>query len=199
MHDVPILTLLASICVGLALSASCGLRAFLPLLVAGLSARLGYTPLADSFTWLQETPALVALGVAVLVELAADKVPALDHALDVIQSPVRVVAGGVAIAAVLAPCPTWAHVLMGMVGGSAALSVHLTKAAVRVGSSATTAGAANPFVSLAEDALCLVASVLSVLLTACAAVFALLALVWVVKVVLKLRARWREAAEPELY
>lgn len=195
-----IVTLLASLCVGLALAASCGLRAFMPLLAAGLAGRMGFQPLGESFAWLQETPALIALSVAVLVELVADKVPALDHALDAIQTPVRTVAGAVALAAVLAPCPTWAKVLLGLVGGGAALGVHATKAAIRVGATSTTAGVANPFVSLLEDALCLAASALSVLVTACAAVFVVFALFFVAKLFLRLRARWKETdSDGELY
>ncbi len=159
--------ILISIALGLSLAASCGLRAFLPLLVAGVAARLGegWIPLSESFAWLQSTPALVALSVAVVAEVVADKVPAVDHLLDVVQAPVRTIAGMVVAAAVAGELPGWATALFAVVaGGGTALSVHATKSVVRVGSTAATAGVANPLLSLAEDFACLVASLLSVLL-----------------------------------
>ena len=172
-----------SVAVGISLAASAGLRAFLPLFVAGLFSRvLGDTlPLSESFDWLRSTPALVALGVAVVIEVAADKVPALDHLLDTIQAPVRTVAGMVALAAVAADVPAWiAAPLAIVVGGGAALSVHATKSMVRVGSTATTAGVGNPIRSLGEDLIALVVSTLSIVLWVVALVVAVLTLGFVV-------------------
>ena len=70
------LEVLFAVSLGIALAACCGLRAFLPLFVAAMAARAG-TPglLGEHFTWLESTPALVGLGVAVIVEMAADKIP----------------------------------------------------------------------------------------------------------------------------
>src|SRR5258708_23517400 len=47
---------------GFALAATVGLRAFLPLFVAGLLARQGYVDLGHSFEWMQGTPAVVVFG-----------------------------------------------------------------------------------------------------------------------------------------
>ena len=181
-----------SIALGLSLAASCGLRAFLPLLVAGVAARVGegWIPLSDSFAWLQSTPALIALSVAVLAEVVADKVPALDHALDVVQTPVRTVAGMAVAAAVAGELPGWATALFAVVaGGGAALSVHATKSVARVGSTAATAGIANPLLSLGEDLACLAASVLSVLLWFVAVALAAVVLGFVAWVVVRLLRR----------
>ena len=60
-----------SICVGISLSASAGLRAFMPLFMAGFLARWDWIPLGESFEWLSEPPALIALGVAMCCEMAA--------------------------------------------------------------------------------------------------------------------------------
>lgn len=192
------ITFLAALCLGLALAASAGLRAFMPLLVTAVAARLGWIPLGESFQWLAETPALIALGVAVVLEMAADKVPALDHALDVVQGPLRTAAGVLACCAVLTPAsPTWATALLSIVAGGAALSVHATKSFVRLGSTTATAGVANPVVSLIEDALCLVATVLSTLLWIFAGLVALMALCWMVFGVRKLlRFRGKKVEHP---
>ena len=181
------MTFLAALCMGLALAASAGLRAFMPLLATGLAARTGWLPLGESFQWLGETPALVALAVAVVLEMAGDKVPALDHLLDVLQAPVRTAAGVLAFVAVMAPAsPAWAVALLSIVAGGAALSVHATKSFVRLGSTSATAGVANPVVSLFEDGLCLAVTALSILLWVFAGLVALIALSWMVFGVRKL-------------
>lgn len=168
----------AAVSIGIALAATCGLRAFLPLFCAGLAAWLGWLPLSGSFQWLGEPSGLVALGVAVVLELAADKVPALDHSLDVLGVPLRTAAGVVVAAAVVAPVPPWASALCAVVGGGAALSIHLTKSFVRLGSTAATAGVANPVISVFEDVLCLGAAVASILVWVLAACVAIVALSW---------------------
>jgi hypothetical protein len=165
-----------AIAVGVSLSACAGLRAFLPLFVSGLLQRLGLYHY-HSFEWLGTTPALVALGVACIVEVAADKVPALDHVLDVAATPLRTVSGGLVAVAAVAPFPTWAIVLLGIAGGGAALSVHATKATVRGASTVTTAGLGNPILSIAEDLACVAGSILAPLLWVAALIFAFVALV----------------------
>ena len=70
--DVNDLALFATqLAMGFALAASVGLRAFLPLLAAGVLARQGYLTLGESFHWMGSTPALVVLGSAVAFEILA--------------------------------------------------------------------------------------------------------------------------------
>jgi hypothetical protein len=91
--------------------------------------------------------------------------------------------------AAFAPLPTWAAALLAIVAGATtALSVHAAKATVRAGSTATTAGAANPFVSLVEDVACTIGSVLAPLIAFVAVILALVALV---ATVLVTRTIWR--------
>ncbi len=73
--------LVSQLAMGFALAACVGLRAFLPLLVAGLAARGGYVDLGASFQWMETPPALVVFGSAFVFEVLADKIPWLDHAL----------------------------------------------------------------------------------------------------------------------
>jgi hypothetical protein len=158
------LTILASIVLGISLAASCGLRAFLPLFVVGLLARFtDLVDLGDAFEWLSTGPALVALGVGVLAEVLADKVPALNHLLDALQTPVRTGAGMLITAAVIVDLPTWMVALLAIiVGGGVALAVHTAKSTVRLGATASSAGTLNPLASLLEDVACLVTTVLCV-------------------------------------
>jgi len=193
------LELVLAVAVGLALAACAGLRAFVPLLATGILARSGHYQISPALEWLTATPALVALSVAALVELLADKIPALDHALDVAQTPVRATSGAIVAAAAFAPFPTWAAVLLGIAaGGATALSVHATKATVRAGSTVTTAGIGNPVLSLVEDGVCAAGSFLAPLLAVFALVAALCAVVVVAlvgrTVLRRMRARAASAA-----
>lgn len=147
------------------LAASAGLRAFLPLLVVGAAARLELVPLGERFGWLASTPALTVLAVAVAVELLADKIPLLDHVLDMFAVVARPAAGALAAAAPLTQLEPLTAAVVGIVlGGGVAGSVHAAKATLRVTSTGTTAGLANPALSAAEDAASLAASVVSLFL-----------------------------------
>jgi len=50
--------------VGVGLSAACGFRVFVPLLVMSAAARSGHLELAEGFAWIGSWPALAAFAVA---------------------------------------------------------------------------------------------------------------------------------------
>ena len=83
---------LLGIGVGLALAAAAGFRVFVPLLVLSLAARTGWIELSPSFAWLATTSASVALGTAMVLEIAAYYVPFFDNMLDTLAAPVAVLA-----------------------------------------------------------------------------------------------------------
>lgn len=149
---------------GLGLAASAGLKTFVPLLVMAVAAHfhLFGLELSGPFAWLGSTGALVALGLATAVELAADKIPVVDHALSVIGTVARPAAGALAAAAAFSHLdPTAAAVAGLIVGAPMALAVHSAQATTRVASTATTGGLANPVVSLVEDVLAFGGSILA--------------------------------------
>jgi hypothetical protein len=169
--------MLIALATGVALAASCGLRAFLPLLAVGVAARLGILELRPGLTWLSGEPALWALGTATVLELAADKVPLLDHALDTIGTVLRPLSAWVASYAVLRGWPTpWAP-LLALALGTGALAVHGAKAHARLGSTALTLGHANPLLSIVEDGMTLLLVVAAVLVPLAALVLAVAVLV----------------------
>lgn len=155
-----------AVALGVGLAACAGLRAWLPLLVAGVLARFGVIELGDSFSFVSSTPALVVFGVATVAEIVADKVPAVDHALDVISTVVRPAAGALLAASAIYQVkdPLVAVGIGIIVGAPVALAPHAAKSALRAASTATTAGIANPIVSFIEDGLTLGLLVLVVLL-----------------------------------
>jgi hypothetical protein len=154
--------LAAQVASGIGLAACAGLRAFLPLFVVGLAGRLEWIPLTGKFEFLTSTPALIVFGVAVLAEILADKIPVVDHFLDSIQAFVKPIAGAVLAASVLAELtPLQASVVGLITGGAVAGTMHLTKANLRLVSSATTAGLGNPVLSVIEDIGAVLGSVLA--------------------------------------
>jgi hypothetical protein len=183
-----LVTILGSIALGVALAASCGLRAFLPLFVLGLAARLGFVDVGEHFAWLTHAPALLALAVAVLAETLGDKVPWLNHLLDLLATPARTIAGMLVCAAVVVDLPIWVVALLAIiVGGGVALAVHVAKGGARLASSAATGGASSPAHSFVEDIACLASTVLSLVFTLIALAVALGG-VWLLVVLVK---RWR--------
>jgi hypothetical protein len=179
------------------LAAVAGIRAWLPLLLTGLLARFGLVHVGESFAFVSSTPALVLFGVATVVEIAGDKIPAIDHTLDMAGTFVRPAAGALLAAAAMyqIESPLYACVLGLVIGAPTALVPHATKAAARAASSTFTAGLANPLLSFAEDGLAIgmfiLAIVLPVLLViACAIGFGLAVYV--------IRARAKRLPKPAL-
>src|SRR5512135_3574054 len=101
MNAAIVTDFLRTLALAIALAASAGLRAWLPLLLAGGLARTGVLDLGSSFQFLASNKALVLFGVATAIELVGDKIPVLDHALDVIGTPLRPAAGALLASYVL--------------------------------------------------------------------------------------------------
>ena len=156
-------TLALQILSGVGLAAAAGLRAFLPPLVVGVLARLDVIPLHPGFQWLESTPALIIFGSAVAVEVLGDKIPVVDHVLDVIATVLKPASGTVVLASSLGEfSPLTATVLGILFGGTVSVAVHITKSGLRLASTGVTGGVGNPGLSAAEDGLSLAGSVLSV-------------------------------------
>lgn len=168
------MTILPQLLLGLSLASAAGLRAFLPLLVLAAAAHFGVVHLNGQFAWLGSGTALIVLGVAAAAEVLADKIPVVDHALDAVQTLVRPAAGALAMASTQSHFdPVTAGVLGLIMGAPLAGTLHAAKGGTRLASTATTAGMANPFLSLAEDAASAGLSVLAVFVPYLAALFVL--------------------------
>jgi len=168
MADVtgPLQTWVLPALLGLGLASATGLRTFLPLLMLALAARFGLfgIDLNDRMAWLSDWPAISALAIAAVVEFTGDKVPVVDHALNVIGAFTRPIAGAVAAGSVFAGVdPTTAAVAGVIVGAPAAFAFNAAQGGTRLASTATTGGIANPVLSLIEDVLSCGMVVLAVL------------------------------------
>ena len=162
-----IISALGGIGAAFGLSTSAGLNAYIPLLVVALGSRF---PLDDPFLQLAEPYDLLGnwLVIAVLVvllfiEMTVDKIPAVDTVNDVIQTVVRPAAGAVLFAA-NADVITGVNPVLALIAGLIlAGGVHTTKGVVRPAVTTTTAGTGNWFISIVEDIIAFVVSVLSIL------------------------------------
>ena len=96
---------LVVIAAGVVLAASAGLRAFMPLFGVGLASRFFDWSIAPSMEWMASDVGLVGLGVATVVELVADKVPLVDHTLDVLHTVVGPLAGALVAFSLSADLP----------------------------------------------------------------------------------------------
>ena len=181
--------------VGFALSAAAGLRVFVPLLLTGAAARLGYLDLAPGMAWIGSGMALLAFATATAVEVAAYYVPWLDNALDALAAPAAVIAGVVATAAVTPELPPLVRWTLAVVaGGGTAGLVQVGTALLRLKSTAFTAGAGNPVVATGELLGALALSLLAVLAPVLAAIGAVLVVVLMARRLVGMRRARRIAA-----
>lgn len=159
-------TIVPSLAMGIGLAACAGIRAWLPLLMAGGLARWGIIELGQSFQFISSDRALILFGVATVIEILADKVPAVDHALDSLSTVLRPAAGSLLAASVLwqVSDPLTALALGVAVGAPTSLVPHAAKSLLRAASTTFTGGLANPFISILEDLMAVALFVLTVLI-----------------------------------
>ncbi len=203
---ISILSIIVAVVLGVGLSAAAGFRVFVPLLGAGIAVRLGWLTPGASLDWVGSTPALVAFGLACLVELTGSLIPAVDHAIDAIAAPMSAAAGSILMAVQmcdqlglgvseqlagmdgareLSPLVLWSIAII--VGGGLALGTHAAAAAGRAGSTLTTAGLANPIYAAAESFTSVVATVVAIALPACCLIMAIPAIVVVILILVRRR------------
>jgi hypothetical protein len=143
--------LFLSLCIGVALSAACGFRVFVPLLITSIAAHSGHLHLAQKFAWVGSTPALVTFSIATALEIAAYYVPWLDNMLDTVSTPASVVAGTILTASMISDMDPYMRWTLAVVaGGGAAGLVQTGTVLLRAGSLAGTGGLANPILATAE-------------------------------------------------
>ena len=155
---------LLGISLGIGLSAACGFRVFVPLLVMSIASLSGHLTLASGFQWIGSYPALVTFSVATILEIGGYYIPWVDHLLDTVATPAAIVAGTVTTAAMvgdMSPYLKWT--LAAIAGGGVAGMVQGTTVLARGVSTATTGGLGNPFFATIELGGALFTSVLALL------------------------------------
>lgn len=149
---------------GAGLASASGLNAFIPMLSLGLLSR--FTDLVNlpaGWEWLENEWVLGIIAVLLVLELVADKIPAIDSINDVVQTVIRPTAGGIVFGAGTAAQTSaiqnpaewwqsnaWVPVVIGVI---TALVVHAGKAGTRAATNTVSVGAAAPVLSVGEDAM----------------------------------------------
>jgi len=153
---------------GLGLSGSAGLNAYLPLLILGVMGRLDVMTLNEPYDLLTSIPVLLVVAVLLLIEMTADKVPAVDTLNDGINTLIRPLAGALLFAASTSAVqdvdPTTLTIASLVTGSFSAGSIHAIKATVRPGVTMSTGGIGNFFVSIFEDITSFIVSIFAILL-----------------------------------
>ena len=147
--------------IGLAIPA--GLNAYIPLLAVAVANHFGLLELRAPFDLLGSWWVIAIIAVLLVVEIVADKIPAIDHINDVISTVVRPAAGGllfVAASPQSADVNPWLLVVAGVI---VAGGVHAVKASTRPVVNASTGGLGAPVVSTLEDILAGVTAVLAII------------------------------------
>ena len=169
---------------GLGLAVPAGLNAYIPLLTVAVAQRLGWIHLNEPFSLLGEWWVIALIAVLLVIEMVADKVPAVDTVNDAIQTVVRPAAGGLLFAAANAG-DGWVHPAVWIVAGVLISGgVHAVKAAARPVANTATGGVAAPVVSTAEDIVALIMSVAAILVPVMAGLIAIVLVFLLVR-------RWR--------
>ena len=142
-----------SILIGLGLSAACGFRVFVPLLVMSLASRsdVGHLVLGDGFAWIGSDAALISFGAATLLEIAGYYIPWVDNLLDAVATPTAIIAGILVSASAftdVSPFLKWTLAILAG-GGTTAMFQGFTATARQI-SSFTTGGLGNPVVATIE-------------------------------------------------
>ena len=164
------------------LSSSAGLNAYLPLLIVGLLARFtNLLTLKEPWDTLSNPWMLGILTVLLVVEMVADKIPAVDTVNDAIQTFVRPAAGAILFASNGNVISDMSPVLAMALGLFAAGSLHAVKTTARPVVTATTAGMGNPVVSVLEDIAAATMALAAIILPTLAAIFILLLIFFIVR------------------
>ncbi|AXY61826.1 DUF4126 domain-containing protein [Acinetobacter sp. WCHAc010052] len=177
------------LCIGIGLSAACGFRVFVPLLVMSVASLIGWFEPMKGFEWLAMPSVCIGLAVATVCEIGAYYIPWVDNALDTVATPAAMMAGTLTTMAAstgeMSQFASWAAAII--VGGGTAGAVQLSTVAVRGVSTATTGGIANPVVSTGEWISALIVSLLSFVVPVLVVVVGIILMVIVIRWVRKKR------------
>jgi hypothetical protein len=141
-----------SILLGIGLAASVGFRIFVPLFALSIASYYGLIPLNENWQWVGSIAAMITLGIATIVEIAAYLIPWLDNLLDTIAVPLAAIAGTAVMLSTMAdvdPVVTWSLAIIA--GGGTATAIKASTSTTRLASTATTGGIANPIVATVES------------------------------------------------
>lgn len=176
-------SLFSSIFLGIALSACCGFRVFIPLLATSIGAFNNWVNLSPDMQWIAQWPAIICFSTASIIEIGAYYIPFLDNILDTIATPLAIIAGTLLATSIIplqetAPVFRWG--IGFLAGGTTAGTIQLGTGLVRLFSTKATVGAGNPLIASAENTAAVLGSILSFIVPVVVAILLLLLVLWVI-------------------
>lgn len=183
MKKETVMETILGLCIGVGLSAACGFRVFVPLLVMSIATMMGWFEPSKGFEWLAMPSVCLALAVATVCEVAAYYIPWVDNALDTVATPAAMIAGTLTTMAVtsgeMSQFAGWAAAII--VGGGTAGVVQMSTVAARGVSTATTGGLGNFVVATGEWIGAILLSVSALLVPALVAVVVVIAVILAIR------------------
>jgi hypothetical protein len=171
--------IITAIAIGVGLSASCGFRVFIPMLIASIAAKMNIFPVTEGFQWLAGWPAIISLGTATAAEILAYYIPFVDNLLDTISTPLAVGGGTILLTSVLPIDNDFVRWFSGFIfGGGSAAIVQGATVLTRLASSKLTAGTGNAVIATGENAASFGTSVLSLFIPIIIAALVITLTVW---------------------
>ena len=134
-----------------ALTTSAGIRALLPLAAVSIAANNGWIHPSGDFAWLAHALVMWILVVVAVLEIVADKIPFVDHAMHFVQVASKPAAAAILVGGLAHPQTHEQLVFLMIVGALNALGIHAAVMGARAASTAGTGGLANPVLSTVED------------------------------------------------
>jgi Domain of unknown function (DUF4126) len=128
-----------------------GINLYATVAVLGLCSRYDFIALPEQFRAF-EHPLIIAAALLLYgIEFVADKVPWVDSLWDAVHTVIRPIGGAFVAVTTLGEASGAAETVAAIVGGSVAMTTHLTKAGTRAAANASPEPFSNWLLSLAED------------------------------------------------
>jgi hypothetical protein len=139
-----------------------GINLYATVTVLGLLQKFGFAKLPGGLDVLDNWWIIGVAAALYAIEFFADKIPYVDSIWDVIHTFIRVPAGLIVAYAATADLDPSITIPAALIGGGLALSSHGTKAAVRVGANLSPEPVSNWVLSLVEDVIAFIGTLLAV-------------------------------------
>lgn len=194
---------LISLMLGISLSAACGFRVFVPLLMLSAASVIGHIDLPHDFDWVESDQAFILFAIASVLEIVGYYIPWLDHFLDLISTPAAILAGTIVTASAapdtMNPLIQWTTALL-VGGGTAGLTKGMNNI-LRLVSVMISAGLTNPVVATIELILAIVIALLALTVPAVAIVVVIGIWIFAIRRIRRLSSLWPTvtgSAEPSV-
>ena len=178
-----------------------GINLYATVSVLGLLQKFGGVKLPGGLEALDNWWIIGIAGGLYIVEFAADKIPYVDSVWDVIHTFIRVPAGAVVAYAATSQLDPTVTISAALLGGGLALASHGTKAAARVTANLSPEPISNWTLSIVEDIIAFVGTLLAVfapILVAVILVLFLIGFLWFLPKIIRRLARMLRAVSAYL-